>query len=221
MSIIKYIEDNQKRKLPLSTALFQQLQKAILSGKLKSGDKLTESKLSREYKTSRTPLREALRQLEADGLIENIPNRGAFVIGLSPQDISDLTELRNQAEISAVRWAIERITEKEKEEMSETFEFMQFYTQQNDIPKMLNINRAFHKIIYNATHNKMLIKNLNIYQIYLSYTNPSNYYDPNYLREVLYEHREIYNAFLSCDKDAGEVAMRYHMVNSAKRKFKL
>lgn len=220
MSIIKYIEDNHKKNVPLVVSLFEQLQVDILSGKFKTGDKLTESKLCDTYKTSRTPLREALRHLEADGLIETIHNRGAFVVGLSPQDIRDLIELRNQAEISAVRWAIERITEKEREELDETFEFMQFYTQQNDIPKMLNINKAFHKIIHNATHNKMLIKNLKVYQLYLSYTNPSNYYEPNYLREVLYEHREIYNAFLSSDKDAGETAMRYHMLNSATRKFK-
>ncbi|MDY2959618.1 MAG: GntR family transcriptional regulator [Hornefia sp.] len=220
MSIIKYIEDNHKKNRPLSLTLFERLQEDILSNNLKTGDKLTESKLCKEYNVSRTPLREALRQLESDGLIETIPNRGAFVAGLSPQDVSDLTELRNQAEISAVRWAIERITEKEREELDETFEFMQFYTHKNDIPKMLNINKAFHKVIYNATHNKMLIKSLNEYQLYLSYTNPSNYYEPNYLREVLYEHREIYNAFLSHDKDAGEAAMRYHMTNSMKRKFR-
>ena len=64
--------------------------------------------------------------------------------------------LEKPHEIQAVRWAIERITEEEINELEETFEFMEFYTMKNDINKMLNINTAFHQIIYNATHNRML-----------------------------------------------------------------
>ena len=138
MSIIQYLEDGKTGSQPLSTNLYTELQEDILTGKLRSGEKLTEQKICNEYKVSRTPVREALRQLETDGLIENIPNRGAFVIGFSKQDIEDMYELRKAYEIQAVRWAIERITDEERSELEETFEFMEFYTMKNDINKMLN-----------------------------------------------------------------------------------
>ncbi|MBR4020404.1 MAG: FCD domain-containing protein, partial [Firmicutes bacterium] len=120
----------------------------------------------------------------------------------------------------AVRWAIDRITEEEFNELEETFEFMEFYTMKNDINKMLNINMAFHQIIYNATHNRMLNQLLSSYQVYLKYCNPSNYYAPNYLADVLEEHRAIYEAFKARDAEAGALAMTRHMENSRNRKRK-
>ena len=95
--------------LPLSTTLFLEIQKDILSGEIKPQTKLTEQNLCKKYNVSRTPVREAFRQLESEGLIENIPNRGAFVIGLSNRDISDLFDLRCLFEVQAVEWAIQRM----------------------------------------------------------------------------------------------------------------
>jgi DNA-binding GntR family transcriptional regulator len=220
MSIIQYLEDDQQNAQPLSSDLFSKLREDILTGRLVAGEKLTEMKICNKYGVSRTPVREALRQLEMDGLIETIPNRGAFVIGLSEQDIDDLLVLRVQSEVQAVRWAIERITEEELDELQETFEFMEFYTMKNDIPKMLTINMAFHQIIYNATHNRMFAQQLTTYQLYLRHCDPSNYYAPNYLRNVLAEHREIFDAFLERDVESGAAAMEKHMENSLKRKFR-
>lgn len=220
MSIIQYLEDGKTSNQPLSTNLYSELQEDILTGKLKAGEKLTEQKICNEYKVSRTPVREALRQLEMDGLIENIPNRGAFVLGLSEQDVEDMYVLRKAYEVQAVRWAIERITEEELNELEETFEFMEFYTMKNDINKMLNINTAFHQIIYNATHNRMLKQLLSSYQVYLKHCNPSNYYAPDYLTNVLKEHKAIFDAFMAKDVEGGALAMSIHMDNSGSRKFK-
>jgi len=218
MSIIQYLEDGKNGAQPLSTNLYTELQEDILTGKLKPNQRLTEKRICDEYKVSRTPVREALRQLEMDGLIENIPNRGAFVVGLSEQNIADIYDLRRSYELLAVRWAIERITEAELSELEETFEFMEFYTMKNDINKMLNINTAFHQIIYNATHNRILKQMLSSYQVYLKHCNPSNYYAPNYLADVLEEHRAIYEAFKAKDVVAGVLAMTTHMDNSKDRK---
>lgn len=220
MSIIQYLEDGKTGSQPLSTNLYAELQEDILTGKLKPNEKLTEQKICNEYNVSRTPVREALRQLETDGLIETIPNRGAFVLGLSDQDIEDMCVLRKIYETQAVKWAITRITEDEINQLEETFEFMEFYTMKNDINKMLSINTAFHQIIYNATHNRMLKQLLSSYQIYLKYCSPSNYYAPDYLNQVLAEHRAIFDAFKAKDPESGARAMEIHMDNSANRKFK-
>lgn len=220
MSIIEYLEDPKATTQPLSTNLYSDLRQDILTGKLKPGEKLTEQAVCNEYKVSRTPVREALRQLETDGLIENIPNRGAFVVGLTDQDVRDMHIMRKIYEVQAVRWAIERITEEEMEELEETFEFMEFYTMKNDINKMLSINAAFHQIIYNSTHNRILRQLLTSYQIYIKHCNPSNYYAPDYLSTVLAEHRTIFEAFKSGDIEGGALSMERHIENSQNRKFK-
>ena len=89
-----YMISGEKSNQPLSAGLYAELQKDILSGSIPDGSKLTEQAICKRYNVSRTPVREAFRQLEADGLIENIPNRGAFVTGLTRRDISDLFDLR-------------------------------------------------------------------------------------------------------------------------------
>ena len=202
---------------PLYNSLLGKLQKDILTGKLKPGQKLTEQSLCKAYGVSRTPVREALRQLETDGLVENILNRGAFVIGMTDQDYEDMFELRKAYEIQAVKWAIERITEEEMDRLEETFEFMEFYTLRNDIEKMLTINNGFHQVIYEASHNRMLQKLLSSYQSYLKYKGMDSVYDDNYLTTVLEEHRAIFKAFKDKDVKAGALAMEIH-INRAKER---
>lgn len=212
--------DEPKSNAPISSSLFSQLQKDILTGKLAPGQKLTEQAICQEYKVSRTPVREALRQLETEGLVENILNRGSFVIGLSQQDFEDMFALRKIYEIQAVKWAIERITDDEMEALEETFEFMEFYTLRNDVDKMLTINAGFHQIIYEASHNRMLRQLLSSYQIYFKYRSGEDVYTDNYLSRVLEEHRMIFKAFTEKDIEAGAEAMELHIDNSKKRRCK-
>lgn len=200
--------------LPLAENLYTQLQLDIIKGLLPAGKKLTEQSLCEQYKVSRTPVREALRQLEIEGLVENIPNRGAFVVGFTSQDIKDMYELRKTYELQAVKWAIERINDDELDELGEIFEFMEFYTKKQDVDKMLNINSNFHQLIYAASRNKMLKQVLSSYQMYIKYSRSITSYDSNYLNTVLEEHRAIYNAFLEKNADLAINAMAIHMENS-------
>lgn len=210
--------DDSKTNTPISGVLYSQLQKDILTGKLRAGQKLTEQELCKEYKVSRTPIREALRQLETDGLVENILNRGAFVIGMSERDYEDMFDLRKIYEMQAVRWAIERITEEEMDRLEETFEFMEFYTFRNDIDKMLTINTGFHQVIYDASHNRMLKKLLSSYQSYLKYKGHESVYGDDYLATVLNEHRAIFKAFKDRDVEAGALAMENHIDRAKERR---
>ncbi|QIB70021.1 GntR family transcriptional regulator [Aminipila butyrica] len=217
MVLYQHNEHAKSQNLPISNSLFSKLQKDILQGKMRSGEKLTEQSICDKYQVSRTPVREALRQLEMEGLIETIPNRGAFVIGFSPQDMADMYELRKAYEVQAVKWAIQRITDEEMEDLEETFEFMEFYTQKNDIDKMLNINTGFHQLIYTASHNRMLQHVLSSYQIYIKHSRRPTPYPENYLAEVLEEHRAIFEAFQNKDVEAGALAMTKHMEKSMSR----
>ena len=218
MVLYKFSDDMELNNAPLSNSLLGKLQKDILTGKLKPGDKLNEQELCKAYGVSRTPVREALRQLEADGLVENILNRGAFVVGMSEQDYEDMFELRKAYEVQAVKWAIERITEEEMDRLEETFEFMEFYTLRNDIDKMLTINSGFHQVIYEASHNRMLKKLLSSYQNYLKYKGIESAYDDDYLTTVLEEHRAIFKAFKDKDVKAGTLAMEMHIDRARERR---
>lgn len=218
MVLFQRIDNTRAQNAPIADNLYSQLQKDILHGKFKRGYKLTEQAICDKYNVSRTPVREALRQLEREGLIETIPNRGAFVVGFSLQDMDDMYELRRTYEIQAVQWAIERITKEEMEDLEETFEFMEFYTMKNDIDKMLNINLGFHKLIYTASHSRMLQQVLSSYQVYIQHSRIARRYPPNYLQDVLEEHRAIFEAFKSKDVSAGVKAMEHHMARSIERK---
>ncbi|MEA4923211.1 MAG: GntR family transcriptional regulator [Eubacteriaceae bacterium] len=201
----------------LSTDLSVRLKEDILSGKLKKNQKLTEQVICEEYQVSRTPVREALVALESEGLIETIPNRGAFVIGLSDKDMDDIFTLRRIYEVQATRWAIERITDEEMEALEENFDFMEFYTMKKDVDKMLNINVNFHQMIYKASHNRLLRHLLSSYQIYVKHAKTAAMKKDDYLESVLEEHRRIFRAFKDGDVEAGAAAMEEHMINSRKR----
>ena len=201
----------ESNNLPLSTNLFVQIQKDILAGKIKSGDKLSEQSICKKYGVSRTPVREALRQLEIDGLIENIPNRGAFVIGLNNRDISDLFDLRTIFEKQAVEWAIERMDETEIDKLRENVEFMEFYTLKGDVDKVMFFNSLFHEIIYKGTKNRMLFQTLSSYQTYLKHSAPPKAFDDEHLKKILDEHKKIFKAFEDNNPAAGKKAMQYHM----------
>ena len=203
--------------MPLSVELFSKLKSDILHQKYKQGYKLTEQDICSVYNVSRTPVREAFRRLEAEGLIEISPNRGAYVLGFSAQDISDICELRKSCEIQAVKWAIERITEEEFDALEETFEFMEFYTQKNDVDKMMKINANFHQHIYVAAHNRMLRNILSSYRQYMEHMKKNTAQGENHLSLLLQEHRAIYDAFRNKNVALGAEAMEKHMDNSLER----
>lgn len=209
---------NEKNNQPLSAGLYQEIQKDILSGIIPSDTKLTEQAVCKKYNVSRTPVREAFRQLEADGLIENIPNRGAFVTGLTKRDISDLFDLRALFEIQAVEWAIKRMTAEDIESLRETVDFMEFYTLKDDIDKVLSFNSQFHSIIYAGTKDRMIQKTLSTYQTYLRHSAPASNYTGDYLKTLLEEHQAIFNAVESGNTAAGRKAMEYHMEQSKLRR---
>lgn len=214
----KQQEKTKSSASSLSNHIFSCIQEKIVSKNLFQGQKLTEEDICRQYEVSRTPVREALKQLENAGLIEMIPNRGAFVLGISDSELEDMYCLRKEYEIIAVRWAIERIDKEGLENLQEAYEFMEFYTLKRDYDKMLNINTNFHKIIYMAAGNKILYRILTEFQTYMKpYRSNSSCSDKD-MDKILEEHRNIYEAFLSGDAEIGEKAMKTHLENAQKRK---
>lgn len=209
---------SDKSTQPLSANLYADLQADILSGEFPDNSKLTEQVICKKYNVSRTPVREAFRQLEADGLIENVPNRGAYVTALSKRDISDLFDLRSLFEVQAIEWAIKRMTSDDIDALRETVEFMEFYTLRGDIEKVLMFNSQFHSILYQGTKDRMIQKTLSTYQTYLKHSAPAKTYTGDYLKTILEEHKAIFDAVESKNPAAGRKAMEYHMEQSKLRR---
>ena len=202
----------------LSTNLYHELQADILSGLLPDSSKLTEASVCKKYNVSRTPVREAFRHLVTDGLIEYIPNRGAFVTGLSKRDVSDLFDLRAILEVQAVEWAIKRMTTDEIETLKETFDFMEFYTLRKDLDNILMFSSQFHDILYAGTKDRMIQKTLSTYQTYLKHAAPAAVYSKDQLGLMLSEHRAILEAVEAKNPSAGRSAMEHHMEQSKLRR---
>lgn len=210
-------KSTSKKTANISLGLVERLREDILNENIYPGAKLTEKELCDKYGVSRTPVREAMKNLETEGLIELIPNRGAFVIGFSLGDMKDLLELRMVYELQAVRWAIERIYEDELEQLEKCYEYMKFYTKQNDLRKIKDINNNFHNIIYDASHSRALTNILSLYNYYIKHSIQTKPTDEEELDIILDEHTKIFNAFIMQNVDEGVKAMREHIENASKR----
>ena len=190
----------------------------ILTGVLKPGQRLAEQALCDKYSMSRTPIREILGRLASSGLVNIIPNRGAFVSGVTERDIDDYFYMKILLYPQCVKWSVERITDEEMSALEETFAFMEFYTATEDLDKMIKINRGFEAIIYNASHNPELERTLLRYDFFIRYANYDIKYPLNYLPTVLEEHRAIFDAFKNKKPEAGAEAAQIHSYRSMLRR---
>ncbi|MBQ6034055.1 MAG: GntR family transcriptional regulator, partial [Ruminococcus sp.] len=140
----------------LRIRVFNAIENAILDGEYKDGDSLNELRISKELGISRTPVREALMQLELEGLVRNVPNKGAVVIGVTEQDIHDIYEIRIRIEGLASRLCAENITEDELRALEQIVDLQEFYLMKNDTEQIWKLDGDFHKIIYDASRSRPL-----------------------------------------------------------------
>ena len=199
----------------LRSRVFTQLQNDILNGRYEPGESLTELKLSEELGVSRTPVREALRQLELEGLVQSIPNNGAIVKGVSAQDIQDIYTIRMLIEGLAARWATEKITPRELEELKEAVELEEFYTLKNDNVHLLQFDTRFHDIIFKASKSKPLMHTLSTFHHYVQKARRTSMSSPERALEVLEEHKAILQAIIDKDAYKAERLTTEHVRNAS------
>ncbi|MBR4020492.1 MAG: GntR family transcriptional regulator [Firmicutes bacterium] len=208
---------NFVNSVSLTDELVDIIRDRILKGEYKIGEKIKENQIATEFKVSRTPIREAFKQLENEGLIDYIPNRGCFAKGFTRQDIEDIYAVRRALEIMAVEWAVSRISDSQIEQLKEQSELMEFYTAKKDSDKVLELNSAYHEIIYDAAGSRFMAQILRSYKEYIEQTRKVILYDQAYLEEILQEHKEILAAILAKDANAAKEAMSVHLEESQRR----
>lgn len=201
----------------LTDELVDILRDRILKGEYKIGEKIKENQIATEFKVSRTPIREAFKQLENEGLIDYIPNRGCFAKGFTRQDIEDIYAVRKALEIMAVEWAVSRISDEQIQGLQEQIELMEFYTAKKDSDKVLELNSAYHDIIYDAAGSRFMAQILRSYKEYIEQTRKVILYEQAYLEEILKEHKAVLAAIKARDVEGAKKAMAEHLEMSQRR----
>lgn len=153
---------NMNEYLPLRDVVVNTLRQAILRGELKPGERLMEVQLANKLGVSRTPIREAIRKLELEGLVLMIPRKGAEVADITEKSLMDVLEVRKALEELAVQLCCDKITGKEIEELHRAADdFRRILKTSDDVTEIAEADVRFHDIIYLATGNQKLIQILN------------------------------------------------------------
>lgn len=213
--------DQRKENRSLTAIIFERVREDILSGKYVNGDKIVEAKLAEELGVSRTPVREALKQLELDGLVESLPNRGVIVKGITDQDIEDIYSIRLAIEAIAARWAVERMEDAEVEQLKEIYDLMEFYTFKEDVQKTFELNTKFHETMYRGTKSRYLEHVLKDFQLFIKSTRNESLKSEGRIDRALEEHKRILDAFHSRDPEQAVEAIVGHLINSRNNVSKL
>ena len=200
--------------LPLRDVVFNTLRQAILKGELKPGERLMEIQLANKLGVSRTPVREAIRKLELEGLVLMIPRKGAEVAEITRQDMEDVLEVRTALEELAVKDACDHITDAQLSELKKaSSEFKKALLEGKDLVTCADADMHFHDVILSATNNRRLIQMLNnlseqMYRYRMEYLK-----DERTHKNLIEEHDAIRRALKRHDKVKAGAAIRVHIDN--------
>ncbi len=204
---------NMDAYLPLRDVVFHTLREAILRGDLIPGERLMELQLAAKLGVSRTPIREAIRMLEQEGLAITIPRKGAIVAGMTEKDMKDVLEIREALEELSVQVACDKITDEEIEQLYKNMKNFENSLKSGDLKEMAHADVEFHDVIYQATDNPKLISMLNnlreqMYRYRVEYLkNPENH------EQLLMEHEAIYKGIVEKNKVVVTEMIRKHISN--------
>jgi DNA-binding GntR family transcriptional regulator len=199
--------------LPLRDVVFNTLRQAILRGELKPGERLMEIQLANKLGVSRTPIREAIRKLELEGLVLMIPRKGAEVAEITEKSLRDVLEVRRALEELAVQLVCEKITQEQIEELKASAKEFQNTLKDGDITKIAEADVRFHDVIYMATDNQKLILLLNnlreqMYRFRVEYLKRKEVHP-----QLIAEHEEIIEMIEKREKDTAIKVVCEHIDN--------
>ncbi len=189
--------------------IYTRLVQAIEARDLKPGDRLRETDLATRFGVSRTPIREALKQLEAQGLARHEPNRGMVIPTLDHDEINQLYMMREVLEGTAARFAAQHATDVEiailQDAVAADFEII------DDVEKLVASNRTLHRRLTLASHNRYLVLQVEHMKQYLLLLDGTTYTDPQRRAGAVEEHRLLVEAIAARDLDKAEEYARLHI----------
>ena len=199
--------------LPLRDVVFKTLRQAILTGELKPGERLMEIHLANKLGVSRTPIREAIRQLELEGLVIMVPRKGAQVASITEKSLTDVLEVRLALEKLAVELACKRISYDQKEMLKEKMLEFEQLAGTDDASLIARADVAFHDAIFESTGNMRLGQMVNnlaeqMYRYRFEYIKDKSGHE-----KLVSEHRHIYDAIIKGDIEEATKQISVHIKN--------
>jgi DNA-binding GntR family transcriptional regulator len=189
--------------------VYEVLRRSILDGELPPGHRLRSDVLANELKVSRTPVREALRKLETEGLVD-ASRSGLVVRQSSEEDLVEIFYLCEALEGMAARLAAENANRAEIDELHAVFEDMEAVAARGDIALVRKLTGEFHLLVCRASHNKRLIQSLQGLLDHMRQAQSSTLYMPGRPADALKEHRALLRAIEKRDPDLAETLARQH-----------
>lgn len=204
---------------PVRREVYHALREAILTGKLKPGERMVERNLARQLGVSRTPVREAIRKLELEGLVEHIPRRGVVVARISKKEAWEIYSIRAVLEGLAARLAAENITLKQLERLEELVKGMEEARAQKDTEELQRLHMEYNELIYQAAESPRLHQMIiNLVEYIVGFTKVG-YAVPGRIHAATREHRELLEALKARDAERAETLARQHIENSRQAYF--
>lgn len=199
---------------PLREIVFETLREAIISGRLKPGERLMEVQLAEEMGVSRTPVREAIRKLELEGFVVMVPRKGAYVADISLKDIADVFEVRAALEGLAAALAAERITEEELEQLERLLVQLAEKIEKNDLTGLIEIDTQFHEVLYRACRNAKLVQILGNLREQIQRFRATSLASPGRMKFALDEHKKIVEAVSERNVELARALAQEHIENA-------
>ncbi|NBI06239.1 GntR family transcriptional regulator [Senegalia massiliensis] len=201
---------------PLREIVFEHLRESIILGKMAPGERLMEIQLAEELGVSRTPVREAIRKLELEGLVIMIPRKGAYVSEVSLKDIKEALEIRVSLEGLGAYLAAERIEDDELKQLIKKHEELKGYADKKDVEGILKKDEELHKIIFNAARNSKLIEMVDSLKEQVQRFRVSYVSSHSQAAELYKEHKKIIDAIVNRDKSKAKKYAEEHIEISKK-----
>lgn len=203
----------------LRSRVFQSIRENILNSVYRENEELRENTIAKELGVSRTPVREALRQLELEGLVKIVPNKGACVTGITQKDVKDIYMIRSLLEGLCARWATEHITEAKIDELEEIILLSEFHLKkrkEEQPQQVTELDGKFHEILYTASNSRILKHVLSDFHKYVRMARKASVTDPERAEKSIEEHKNILQAIKDRDADKAERLANEHMMNVMK-----
>ncbi|MBQ4649116.1 MAG: GntR family transcriptional regulator [Firmicutes bacterium] len=201
---------------PLREIVYEELKRQILIGEIAPGTRMMEVELADDMGVSRTPVREAIRKLEKEGLVTIEPRRGAYASDISIKDIEDVLEVRQDLEGMAAALAAIKATDEQKEELRKVTEDYKTAVESGDVKEMIRHDEAFHKLIVRCSDNKTLIQLVSQVQELALRFRYIYYDDFTRFGSQPMEHKEIIDAIISGDANKARHAADEHIMHLKK-----
>ena len=198
----------------LRSQVFQTIRDDILKGKYEENDELREATLGKELGVSRTPVREALRQLELEGLVQLVPNKGAFVTGISEKDVRDIYLIRARLEGLAARMAAKNITPELLDAMEETVVLSEYHAKKEHYEQVCEMDSKFHKLLYKASGSRILEHTLTDFHQYVQRVRMASIMKKRRMEKSNDEHDAILTAIREHDEEKAELVATRHISNT-------